>query len=181
MKESSPRELERFAKRLLMKHGIASPPVPLEKLAKEMGADLRVASVNKSLRGFFVAQNEGDLKRNIIFVNSAHLRSAQRWTLAHELGHMLLATRELHVDWPDSPNSRDETNSREPDRTESLADQLALELLLPKQMLSADVRKPLDPHDDESLERLASRYEVSLYAVISRLEQLRLLQPGFRT
>ena len=178
MKNSSTHQLERLAKRLLMKHGVASPPVPLETLAKQLGAEVRVASVNKALRGFFVAESGGVLKRNIIFVNAAHPRSAQRWTLAHELGHMLLANREIHVDWPDSPNRRGESKSKVSDREEILADQLALELLLPKHMLSSDIEHPLDPHDDESLERLASRYQVSLYALISRLEQVRLLQSG---
>jgi Zn-dependent peptidase ImmA (M78 family) len=174
MKEGSTRQLERFAKRLLVKHGVTSPPVPLEMLAKQMGADLRVYSVNKSLRGFFASIGDG---KRIVFVNAAHPKGIQRWTLACELGHMLLANPEIHVDWSQPPNRKHEYKSRESDQTEALAEQLALELLLPRRMLFADIEKPLDPHDDECLEHLASRYEVSFYALLSRLEQLQLLDP----
>lgn len=174
MKGNSTQKLERLAKRLLTKYGVVSPPVPLEHLVEQMGAELRVASFDAALIGFYVAASED--KTSLICVNSAQPRNVQRWTLAHEMGHMILASHDLHIDWPDPQirGSRSETDSD--DHKEILADQLALELLLPRHMLAKDIKQPLNPHDDVPLKRLALRYRVSLYALISRLEQVRLLR-----
>jgi Zn-dependent peptidase ImmA (M78 family) len=176
MKNGSRQQLERLTKRLLLKHGVLSPPVPLERLVEQLGATLRIQSADAALRGFLVYGTKSGLKRNLIFVNAAHPRGTQRWILAHEIAHLLLAKHEIHIDWPDCPSRKDRSQTRESDHEETLADQLAGELLMPKHMLAADIEQPLDPHDDESLKRLASKYEVSLYALISRLEQVRLLR-----
>jgi Zn-dependent peptidase ImmA (M78 family) len=176
MKGNSERQLERLAKRFLLKHGVVAPPVPLELLLKQSGVDLRIGSFKEAFLGFYV-RKQGGLRADLICINTANPRNVQRWALAHEMSHMLLANQEIHVDWPDSSNRKDRAEAKDSDPEEILADLLALELLLPRHILSTDIAQPLNPHDDESLKRLAARYEVSVYALILRLEQVGLLQP----
>jgi Zn-dependent peptidase ImmA (M78 family) len=175
MKDNSAQKLERLAKRLLTKYRVVSPPVPLEHLVEQMGADLRIASFDAALVGFYLAASEDGLKTSLICINSAKPRNMQRWALAHEMGHMILASHDIHIDWPDPQNRESPSETKSDDHQEILADQLAFELLLPRHMLVKDIKQPLNPHDDAPLKRLASRYRVSLYALISRLEQVRLL------
>jgi hypothetical protein len=175
MKDSSTRQLEQLAKRFLLKHGVVAPPVPLVRLVKKVGAELRVGSFRDAFLGFYIAKSYG-LKADLICINTAHPRTVQRWALAHEMSHLLLANPEIHVGWSESTTRKDKSELKSLDRLDILADQLAIELLLPKHMLAEDVEQPLNPHNDAPLKRLASKYQVSLYALISRLEQVGLLR-----
>jgi Zn-dependent peptidase ImmA (M78 family) len=179
MKDNSTRQIALLAKRFLLKHGVVAPPVPLELLLKKTGVDLRVGSFKEAFFGFYL-RKQGGLRADLICINTANPRNVQRLALAHEMSHMLLANQKIHVDWPDSSNRRDTKEAKDSDPEEILADLLALELLLPRHILSTDIDQPLNPHDDESLNRLAARYEVSVYALIFRLEQVGLLQPEMK-
>jgi Zn-dependent peptidase ImmA (M78 family) len=69
---------------LLTKAGIHSLPVPVDKIAKCLGAEVRFSPLDDELSGMIYI-NEGT---PIIGVNSLHHPNRQRFTIAHEIGHL---------------------------------------------------------------------------------------------
>ena len=86
----------------------------------------------------------------IIRINSSAPRMSQRFTLAHELAHLILGTA------PDIATEPFRSDNAE----ERAADQLASELLIPDGELTRCLRSEL-PIDAKSLERLAKTSNVS--------------------
>lgn len=159
-------ELLRWAK-------VEEPPVPVERLAKRLGAEVRYEPLDGDLSGMLFRE-EG---RTIIGVNALHSKSRQRFTIAHELGHLQLHEGYgIHVDhrFP-IRRKRDERSSQGLDLDEIEANGFAAELLMPTEMLERDL-DDTDPdyEDDELARRLADRYRVSLQAMAIRLGKLRL-------
>jgi len=181
----NPRDrIERTVRLLLKRCGILAPPIPLERLVTELGADLRIDAADKALRGFFVdakLRKKGPA-RALVFINSAHPLKLQRMTLAHEIAHLLFEGKAFHLDAGVSrrdPKSK-EHRGKELSDEERLADAFAAELLMPKHLLVADLKgKPVPRDDDDTLKVLASRYAVGLNALTSRLRQTGLLEPAF--
>lgn len=112
--------------------------------------------------------------RAIIGVNSLHPKSRQRFTIAHELGHLELhETGEIHIDHRFLARRRDGVSSLAIDQDEIEANNFAAELLMPKFMLENDLAKLQVDYEDEELPRwLADRYKVSLQAMAIRLSNL---------
>lgn len=93
----------------------------------------------------------------VIFVNGTDTKSAQLFTIAHELGHLVIGTEGV-----DKPM----LNTDQVDRTEVWCNAFAAELLVPfndlhaQQVVDADV---------DALEALAKRYKVSTLVILRRL------------
>ena len=119
----------------------------------------------------------------IVGINSYHPSVRQRFTMAHELGHLLLhKASKLHIDQTDfSIKFRDEQSSDGSDREEREANAFAAALLMPQVFLEADLRKlgDIGLHDDQKIQALAKRYGVSLQAMLIRLTSLRLIESPF--
>src|SRR5690349_25178450 len=80
--------VEAAARRLLNKVDVREPPVPVERLAREAGALI-------SYQPFEAEDVSGLLYRAagaapVIGVNSSNSQVRQRFTIAHELGHLTL-------------------------------------------------------------------------------------------
>ena len=111
----------------------------------------------------------------MIWINTAYPQVAQRLTIAHELGHMLLQQEGIHLGLPANSNER-LAQRTEVDPIELQAEQFAAELLMPKFMLLCDLKEaPMKSEDDEMLKTLAARYGVSLHAIAIRLSELNLI------
>src|ERR1035438_1210999 len=86
------------AEALLARLAVKSPPTPVEKIAKALGAEVRFAPFDNELSGMVYVKDGVP----IIGVNSLHHPNRQRFTIAHELGHLelhrQLITSEVHVD-----------------------------------------------------------------------------------
>ena len=179
MRTISKQGVEQSVRRLLDQHGINSPPIPVERLVRTFDVEFRCESFpNRKIRGFFI-QNSPAHKNGVIFVNSSNPQTIQRYTLAHEIGHLLLTRKEVHIDRGWQVNSRG-IDAATHDPEEIKADLFAAELLMPRHMLLADTRrKRVDPDDDNALTRLARKYEVSLAAMVLRLKELGLLTHRF--
>ncbi len=107
----------------------------------------------------------------------------QRFTIAHECGHFLLHQTEneasgLFVDrryaafyWRDGRSSEGE------DIAEVEANQFAASLLMPTKLVLEEIQKQdFDLTDEEALNALASKFEVSIQAMSFRLANLGILK-----
>ena len=173
----------RRARTLLQEVHIIEPPVPVERLTARCGATLRYEPFDGGVSGMMYGQAEGSA---IIGVNSAQSPVRQRFTIAHEIGHILLHRGEdVHID--EKPLSklltsreevrrRDNISSQATDAREIEANQFAAELLMPEEFIRQSV-KDLDPTTsvDEAIETLSRSYQVSAAAITFRLTNLRII------
>ncbi len=125
-------EIVAAADQLLARYAVIEPPVDVERIA--FGKELRV--VRRSIQ-----DADGFLEDGVITVNASHARTRQRFTIAHELGHLI-----LHRDTPDEHAERE-------------ADQFASALLIPRTMLRSAFAVNSDP------EVLRRRFHVSREAL----------------
>ena len=110
----------------------------------------------------------------MIGINQDQATVRKRFTIAHELGHLLLHEHSLvHVDSGFRVRLRSGQSSEGTDRDEMEANRFAAELLMPIEFLQADLEKQeFDLADDSQLRALANRYGVSTQALAIRLNGL---------
>jgi len=111
---------------------------------------------------------------NVIGVNSSHHFNRQRFTIAHELGHLILHHREMervHID-RSLVHRRDNISGLAIDPKEIEANRFAAELLMPYSMLIADIEGVNDVEDVDEISLLAKRYLVSALAMTNRITNL---------
>lgn len=168
-----PRRAEATARRLIREHGIKKPPVPVESLAERLGAKVSYSPFEGDLSGMVFRHDD----QVIIGVNSLHHPNRQRFTIAHEIGHMLLHKgEEVHVDRTYRVNLRDDLSSQAVSRDEIQANAFAAALLMPEEMLIEDLRgQDIDFENEDQLRVLAAKYGVSFQALNLRLANLGLL------
>jgi Zn-dependent peptidase ImmA (M78 family) len=160
----------KVARVLLDEMDIRQPPVPVNEIARHMGADVRYKPAERDICGFIARQDDGS---TVIGINTFHHANRQRFTLAHELGHLSLhTTKRLYVDHV--PKFRDVKSSQAVDPEEIEANLFAAELLMPEDMLRRDIQSMRDDlNANEAIDRLAKRYQVSPEAMRARLERLK--------
>jgi Zn-dependent peptidase ImmA (M78 family) len=110
-------------------------------------------------------------------VNSNHHPNRQRFTIAHELGHIMLHRAKLDstvlIDKNRNFIPRDPVSAEGTDRFEMQANAFASELLMPERLLKQVLSESAgDFHDDEYLKSLAKKFKVSLAALQYRLARL---------
>ena len=153
------------ARDVLDSAGVTAAPVPVEKIARKLGIQVRYAPFDGDISGMAYIKDGVSL----IGVNNLHNPNRQRFTLAHELGHLLLHPRELqrqvHLD--KGSLNRDTLSSQGTDRYERAANAFASELLMPARFLA----NVLDLEDEEAVGRLARKFRVSLAAMYYRLNR----------
>src|SRR5580704_17378184 len=86
------------AQNVLTELAIKTLPTPVEKIAKARGAEVRFSPFDDKLSGMIHIKDGVP----IIGVNSLHHPNRQRFTVAHEVGHLCLhreyITQAVHVD-----------------------------------------------------------------------------------
>jgi Zn-dependent peptidase ImmA (M78 family) len=155
---------------LLGNAGVVEAPVPVERIARDLGVIVRYQPFAGQLSGMIVPAGE----TCVIGVNSLEAPVRQRFTLAHELGHFHLHPEKEFVDRSFATRFRNERSSAGVDTEEIQANRFAAELLMPIDFLHADIAdEEIDVADaDELIERLAKRYQVSKQAMTIRLTTL---------
>lgn len=171
-------DLEAKAADLLEKCRVAKPPIPVERIARSVGAYVAFEPFEGELSGMLYRDPNG---ANVIVVNSLTAKTRQRFTVAHEVGHLLLHTSALQVDRPISVRFRDERSSLAVDLDEITANQFAAALLMPRDWVLADADRLLNRtpalSDEAVVGELAERYAVSRQAMEFRLTNLGLWTP----
>jgi Zn-dependent peptidase ImmA (M78 family) len=161
------------AKAVLKKLAITSSPIPIEKVARALGAQVRFSPFDDELSGMIYIKNGIP----IIGVNSLHHPNRQRFTIAHELGHLELhreiITSSIHVDKVFPALMRDATSAKGEDRIEIEANQFAAELLMPQTIMAQELAgKQFDIEDDLPLEEIAKKFRVSKQALELRIRSI---------
>lgn len=161
----------RTALDLLRRADVSKPPVPVEKLAALVNATIRYEPFDGEMSGMVHRSSEG---KSIIGVNSSHSQVRRRFTIAHELGHLLLhAHEDFHVDEKflieKFPMYRKGSSSLATDDSEIEANQFAAELLMPSHMLKVELERLHGGVDVDDIGNLASVFDVSIQAMTIRL------------
>jgi Zn-dependent peptidase ImmA (M78 family) len=135
-----------------------------------MGAQVRYSPFNDDLSGMIYIKDGVP----IIGVNSLHHPHRQRFTIAHELGHLELhremITSEVHVDKDFPVLMRDPKSARGTEKVEIEANQFAAELLMPEALIKQALEsEPFDIDDDRPIEELAKKFRVSRQALEYRI------------
>jgi len=148
-----------IARKLLADVGIKNPPVLIRDIInyikKEKDLSVYSWAFSDDIDGIQIIEN----KKASIGYNQTQHPHRQRFTVAHEIGHLLLG----HT----GKNFILDLNSKKPEEIE--ANQFAAELLMPSPFLKADIKKSKDP------KTLARRYWVSEEAMWWRLMDLKLI------
>ena len=169
--------IRKIVERVLCEADVNDAPVDIEVIARNLSVQVRKEPADKDLSGFLLR----DLKSKLVVigVNSSHHKNRQRFTIAHELGHLLLHDGEIvHVDKDNQGfkvNLRDVKAGQGVDITEKEANLFAAEILMPASFLAKDLKGlgGLDLLDDEdSLKKIARKYKVSVQALTIRLSYL---------
>ena len=161
------------ARSLLARLDIRSVPVPLEKIGQHLGAVIRLSPLDEELSGMIFIRDGVP----IIGINSVHHPNRQRFTLAHEFGHLLLhkdfITSMVHVDKNFPYLLRNAKSASGKYKIEIQANQFAAELLMPEAILSKEVQtESFDIDDERPLEELARKFRVSKQAMGHRIQNI---------
>lgn len=174
-----PSKARERAREVLDRAGIVKAPVPVERLIKRLDIVLRHEALEEELSGMAYIIDG----LSMIGINASHHPNRQRFSAAHELGHHILHAEEItgavHVDKTSTRMLlRDGLSSMGTDRLEIEANAFASELLMPKDLVLAEIGSdPFDVEDDSQVEALAKRFRVSTQAM--RLRLLGLLSEQF--
>lgn len=148
------RQQRASAEDLLRVFEVTAPPVPVERIVREMGVELhRVPDP-----GWDGALRIQDGKA-VIWVNGGTSPMRQRFTIAHELGHLVLHNDETMF--------RDHITLVGYAPKEREANAFAADLLMPRRFVRAHMA-------DRTIDQLASLFEVSKPAMKIRYDALRL-------
>jgi Zn-dependent peptidase ImmA (M78 family) len=164
--------IQEAIKQLLAELRIRKPPIPVERVAEARGVRVKRAALDGDISGFLFRKKG----KAIIAINAMHPLVRQRFTLAHELGHVALNHQgDFFLDRK-VILFRDANSGKGTDRHEIEANRFAAELLMPEAMIRKELKNnPVDMDDQESLEELAAKFAVSTQALTIRLKDLDLL------
>lgn len=165
-----PTDVIRRVKTLLEEYGIAGAPIPVERIAESLGAEIRRSVLDDSLSGMIYLRGQ----KPIIGVNSMHHQNRQRFTIAHETAHLILHKDQIvdhvHVDRRFPVLMRDAKSATGIERIEIEANRFAAELLMPTFLLLRALKtRGFDIDDEEPLRRLARHFRVSTQALQYRI------------
>ncbi|MCC2636922.1 MAG: hypothetical protein K0Q68_641 [Moraxellaceae bacterium] len=172
------------AEQLLVESDALSIPVDVEKVAQYLGAKTHFEPLENEISGMLVI--EDDVPH--IMVNASHHSNRQRFTVAHEVGHLVLHKDQgtLFVDTKYRVYKRAGAASAaiyaSPDSTTSYeheveANKFAESLLMPKSLvLNYIASKKVDISDEFDIALLALAFGVSDQAMSIRVGNLKLCE-----
>ncbi|MGI0134023.1 MAG: ImmA/IrrE family metallo-endopeptidase, partial [Candidatus Micrarchaeaceae archaeon] len=138
-------------------------PVDVEAVVRKLGAEVVYGDLEDDMSGFLLREN-GVMT---IAVNRLHHPNRQRFTVAHECGHLYLHGDPGDRLWVDKATIfyRDASSSSGDKLAEIQANQFAAGLLMPELLLKEHLTEELS---DVDIFRLALRFQVSEQAMTLR-------------
>lgn len=172
---NNPSFAEKRASTLLEELGVESLPVPVEEIAISLGADLQYEAYEGEVSGMLYRHDAGA----VIGVNSRHPATRQRFTVAHEIGHLVLhkgrpifIDRFVRVNWRNGQSDLEEIQ----------ANAFAAELLMPRKFVDLEIERVLSRRANVTAQQLstelAKTFQVSTEAMQYRLSNLGVLDPS---
>ncbi len=170
------------AQSLLTRLNITAAPIDVEAIATSLGAVVSYEPFTEDLSGVLIKEKS----RLVIGVNSSHPKTRQRFTIAHEIGHLELQHQgEIFIDKAMKPQTtimkRDSTSSQASDLREIEANRFAAELLMPERFvitaLQRRTSKKAKIEASELIAGLAEEFQVSPQAMEYRLTNLGIFMP----
>jgi len=164
---------EKKAIELRKQADILGVPVPVQQVAKFLGVEVRFVPLDDELSGMVFIKDE----TTFICVNALHHPNRQRFSIAHELGHVVMHKEflegKVHVDKGIKVLMRNGISSKGTVNEEIQANQFAAELLMPKDIL-IDILKDkfIDIDDEGPIEDLARKFNVSKRAMEHRIRNI---------
>jgi Zn-dependent peptidase ImmA (M78 family) len=145
-------------------------PVDLKPILEKLAIELREMDLPDDVSGILL--RDGD--RKVVVVNAKHPGHRQRFTIAHEIGHLVLHPgQDVHVDDGFRINLRDGRSASADDVEEVEANAFAANLLMPLEWVRSAMRSDsIDFNDDSEIRRLADQFKVSTQAMLIRLTTL---------
>lgn len=164
---------ERSARNILRKASVNSWPVCTEKIASYLGIVVRYEPMIDDMSGMCFYKNGTP----IIIVDTNQALSRRRFTIAHEIGHIVLHQYELSrnafVDKKITILHRDTKSSSGKYQAEVEANQFAAALLMPQQLIYRYMEENKLRYglrdDEEAVKKMADDFEVSATALAIRL------------
>lgn len=153
------------ATKLLKRYGI-SPPVNLHKLAEYLKVRIHYKILPANLDGWTVELNTALVKepRYLMLINSRRLKVRRRFTIAHEIGHIVLGHFEIKSKALCKHRKITEEDNY---KYEMEADSFASELLIP----TPHLLKLAKEGKNKNINKLCSFYGVSKQAMEIKLEK----------
>jgi len=181
--QSTSISIEASANSLLVKYSIQDAPVDVAGIARALGVTVHFEQLDDEVSGMLVVKN----KEKHIIVNKTHHSNRRRFTIAHELGHLVLHYKqgdEVYVDtkmmvYHRSGRTQDYSHphATTTPQQEREANSFASALLMPKSMVERFVdSQGIDVFDEFDLAKLAQAFDVSEQAMYIRLNTLKLVQ-----
>jgi Zn-dependent peptidase ImmA (M78 family) len=163
-------KIETITAQLLQKYKIKTPAIPVDKIAEGEGASILVKHFKNEISGLLMREGQ----HAIIAVERNQPSTRKRFTIAHELGHLMLHEgKEIRVDTGFRINLRSPDSSTAEDVEEIESNAFAASLLMPEVFLRRDLEdETLEIEDAEFVRRLSKRYDVSTQAMTLRLVNL---------
>jgi Zn-dependent peptidase ImmA (M78 family) len=169
--------IEQKAEKLLKESQLMSAPVDVFKCAEFSKVDVQpVVFDDDTISGLFVIKD----KLAFIRYNQNDNELRQRFTVAHELGHFFLHSKEtpLFLDTTEKVMYRNIESSTGDKAKEREANAFAAALLMPKMMIISEASKWNEDPSKDIVAELANQFKVSQQAMNFRLLNLGLLEFG---
>lgn len=155
------------AGRLLEEMDVSGPPVPVDDIARNLNIYLDYIDVMDDVSAVLLRGPDF----TAIAVNEKHTDERKRFSLAHELGHVILGHDEkLYIEFAAPELLSDLDNRRENEERE--ANWFAADLLMPRDWVLRDWKRL-----EKDVENMAAEYEVSQQAMWVRLRHFHLSIP----
>ncbi|MBS1520685.1 MAG: ImmA/IrrE family metallo-endopeptidase [Bacteroidetes bacterium] len=169
-------ELSDKVNTLLQEANVFEPPVPIKNIAVNWGARVLPYELGEEVSGILVYDNY----KGTIGYNSSNHRVRQRFTIAHELGHLIYhvsdnSGKEMFVDKDFIIKFRSEKDySPKEIRQEREANAFAAFILMPKQFIFSEIKKSKykELSETEVIEEFAKLFDVSIPAMTYRFADL---------
>jgi Zn-dependent peptidase ImmA (M78 family) len=173
MRKPYAKRIDERAAKLLRDLDLLAIPVDVGAVAERLGAQVVFENLEDDVSGFLLR----DKSAITIAINQHHHPNRQRFTLAHECGHLFLHADQGDRLWLDKAYFfRDSSSSKGERLAEIQANQFAAGLLMPEELIGAALLGTRTIGEVEML-GLATRFEVSERAMTLRLLSLGLIEP----
>lgn len=161
--------IEEKAEELLLKHNMFEPNFDIKKLSKKIGISLTEEKLGDDVSGFFVMVDT----KPVITYRKGENKNRSRFTIAHELGHYVLHSKEqpIFIDKKPKMMFRNAASSTGEMLKEREANAFAAALLMPKKLIIDEVNVVSD-YIEDAIKSLSDKFGVSEQAMSFRLSNL---------